>query len=126
MKILLLLLCASLAHAQMPDIKIGRSAGSNPILIWGGGGPDFGEFTLVVGEGPCDGAYFKINYTDAESALCVKSYWSINSKKEMWKSEPLNSSKRGHFFVSGKFYNLKKGDVINFRYLVTRKKLPKA
>lgn len=126
MKILLLLLCASLANAQMPDIKIGRCAGSNPILIWGGGGPDFGEFQLVVGDGPCDGAYFKVFYMDAESILCITSYWSINGKKETWKSEFIDSGKSSKFNVAGTFYNLEKGDVINFRYLVTRKKLDKA
>lgn len=124
MKILLFILLPFLAHAQTPEIKIGRCAGKDPILLWGGGGPDFVEFTLIVGEGPCDGGYFKIYYTDAESILCIKSYWSIDSGKETWKAEFL-SDKHGDFTGIGTFHNMKKGDAIHFRYIVTRKKEPR-
>jgi len=122
---LLILLCATFAHAQMPEIKIGRCAGQNPILIWGGGGPDFGEFRLVVGDGPCDGVIFEINHGLSGSVSRVTTWNTVRGIPEKRQSKD-NDYMEGTISTVGNFNGLKRGDVIQARYIITRKKTPKA
>ncbi len=125
MKILLLVLLPFIASAQMPEIKIGKCAGDNPILLWGGGGPDFGEFTLIVGEGPCNGAYFKIDHGLSSTIYTVITWHKINGLTELSQSTIFERC-QGNVLTVGNFRGLKPGDVINVRYLVERKKQPRA
>ena len=122
MKILLFTILPFLATAQMPEIKIGKCAGKDPILLWGGGGPDFGELTMVVGEDPCDGAYFEIIHGYKVSS--VKCWHSINHVPETWLFESMYDLPN-KISTTGKFNGMKRGDVIYFRYVVTRKKEPR-
>ncbi len=124
MKVLLFLLLPLFANAQMPEIKIGRCAGKDPILLWGGGGPDFGEFTLVVGEGPCDGGYFKIYHGLSRSVVNVTIWHTILGLPEKKVSRDC-FSQDGTASSIGNFNGLKRGDVIQVRYLIERKKEPR-
>ena len=125
MKILLLLLCATFAHAQMPEITSGKCAGKDPIFLWGGGGPNFGEFQLVVGDQPCDGPFFKIDHGKSSSIKNVTTWFSINGESEKVKLRESDNTNSNAITV-GYFYGLTRGDVIRFRYIITRKKEPKA
>lgn len=124
MKTLLFLLLPLFAHAQMPEIKIGRCAGKDPILLWGGGGPDFGEFTLIVGEGPCDGIYFDVNHGMSTTISRVTTWDTVRAIPEDCRSKP-NNFKEGLVSTIGTFHGLKRGDVIQVRYLIERKKEPR-
>ena len=61
MRIILFIFFPLFSFAQIPQINIGKSAGKDPVLLWGGGDKDFGEFHFIVGESPKDGVYFIIN-----------------------------------------------------------------
>ena len=123
MKVLLFILIPLFATAQMPEIKIGKCAGKDAILLWGGGGPDFGEFTLVVGEGPTDGPYFEIMH--GQSIASVKCWYAINNAPETWLFESM-LDRPNNMSTFGKFKGIDRGDIIYFRYAVTRKKNPRA
>lgn len=124
MKILLFTLLPLFATAQMPEIKIGKCAGKDPILLWGGGGPDFGEFTMVVGEDPCDGTYFTVEVGANNSISRIETWNKLRDLPEKYDTKS-NSRSEGNASIAGTFHGLKHGDIIHVRYCVTRKKEPR-